>query len=615
MAMKLLKKGSPSFRSKKSKTTASAGGSSNDASSTPELSADNTPASDSGPNKDTAPPPPDSPKEGDRAAGASETPREGSTNATFFPSSPTKSSKKNSQSFLRPLRLGSFDFDNPDLDSKASSQTKSLNFPPLYHEADDMLNLSNLIYTLAELRDLARNGVLNNPAQSMRILDMPLPLDTAMKIISAEGELLKEVLDDGKHEATLSALQSLLSRQEEKMKTSKEEEGKNNKDEENKSHKKEDSGYFGNWMTSWDGCLAGGFSFDEIFCGSLGQVVGENDDAPAAKQQQQSSMIAFVGDAKSNDELVYAVGINPIEERITVVFRGSATKQDFVTDAKISLVQAPDPRKFNGAEGSEDNGDVGVHQGFYEYLFGEQGGRKSKYAEIIKQVSNLLAENPTRRHYKLYVTGHSLGGALATLFGFYAASSPSLPLPVTVVSIASPRVGNIAFARTFAELESQGKLRHLRIVNHKDPVTLGPTVSSKRALALSAKAFSPLGYLALKVSGNGEGGDEEIYFHTGMKMKLFKNVSAVGSQRCELTYSGATIVSGTKKPVAIDKDDMAEIEQSNKRKKKESSSELPMVSYHYGTSYSERMASVESDLKGMTLNTLYREKACGMSWK
>jgi hypothetical protein len=121
--------------------------------------------------------------------------------------------------------------------------------------------------------------------------------------------------------------------------------------------------------------------------------------------------------------------------------------------------------------------------------------------------------------------------------------------------------------------------------------------------------------LALKVSGNGEGGDEEVYFHTGMKMKLFKNVSAVGSQRCELTYSGATIVSGAKKPVAIDKDDMAEIEQSNKRKKKESSSELPMVSYHYGTSYSERMASVESDLKGMTLNTLYREKACGMSWK
>jgi len=182
------------------------------------------------------------------------------------------------------------------------------------------------------------------------------------------------------------------------------------------------------------------------------------------------------------------------------------------------------------------------------------------------------------------------------------------------VSVASPRVGNLAFARTFAEMESQGKLRHLRIANHKDPVTLGPTVSSKRALALSAKAFSPLGYLALVVTGNGEGGDEEVYYHTGMKMKLFKHVSSVSSQRCELTYSGITIISGSKKPVAIDQEDMAEIEQSNKRKKKESSAELPMVSYHYGTSYSERMASVESDMKGMTLNNVYREKVGGMPW-
>jgi len=105
-----------------------------------------------------------------------------------------------------------------------------------------------------------------------------------------------------------------------------------------------------------------------------------------------------------------------------------------------------------------------------------------------------------------------------------------------------------------------------------------------------------------------------VYYHTGMKMKLFKHVSSVSSQRCELTYSGITIISGSKKPVAIDQEDMAEIEQSNKRKKKESSAELPMVSYHYGTSYSERMASVESDMKGMTLNNVYREKVGGMPW-
>mmetsp|Transcript_40828 Transcript_40828/g.71772 ORF Transcript_40828/g.71772 Transcript_40828/m.71772 type:complete len:570 (+) Transcript_40828:98-1807(+) len=489
-----------------------------------------------------------------------------------------------------PLRLGSFNFDNPDTNTsnahgQTSPQTHTLSFPPLFHEADDMLNLSLLIYILAETRDLARNGGLNNPAQSMRILDLPLPLDTALKIMATEGESLKEALDDGKHEATLSALESLLGRQRERMVVAAQEEKK----AEAGASKKSDM--FG-WMTKFP--------------------LSKTSSGEGSKHQQEMeySVITAVGDLKSNDELVYAVGVNPVEERITVIFRGSVTNNDFMTDAKISIVRAPDPRKFSGTE-SEDS-PLGIHQGFYEYLFGKSNRNQSKYVEIMNHIDQLLDDNPTRKKYKLYITGHSLGGALATLFGFYAAASSSLPLPVTVVSVASPRVGNIDFARAFVEMESQGKLRHLRIANHKDPVTLGPTVSSKRALALSAKAFSPLGYLALMVTGIGEGGDEEVYYHTGMKMKLFKNVTAVGSQRCVLSYSGHTIISGSKKPVAIDKEDMAEIEQSNKRKKKESSSELPMVSYHYGTCYSERMALVESDLKGLTLNNLYREKAAGM---
>jgi len=484
-----------------------------------------------------------------------------------------------------------------------------------------MLNLSNLIYTLAELRDLARNGVLNDPAGSSRILDLPLPLESALKIISSEGELLRDVLDDGKHEATLSALESLLERQRERMEEMQQKEARA-QPETAEGTNSNDAGMFG-WMTKWDGCLAGGFSFDELFCGDLSHVMNGGGDmngaaSPRSSQQTDSSMITAVGDLNNDEELVYAVGINPVEERITVIFRGSVTQKDFMTDAKISIAKIPDPSKFHGTNGGssdDDDGDVGVHQGFYDYLFGPASkGGKSKYAEIMQHINQLIMENPARQNYKLYVTGHSLGGALATLFGFYVAASPNVALPVTIVSIASPRVGNLAFARTFAEMESQGKLRHLRIANHKDPVTLGPTVSSKRALALSAKAFSPLGYLALMVSGNGEGGDEEIYYHTGMKMKLFKNVSAVGSQRCMLSYSGHTIISGSKKPVAIDKEDMAEIEQSNKRKKKDSSSELPMVSYHYGTSYSERLAAVESDLRGMTLNGLYREKAGAMPW-
>ena len=439
-------------------------------------------------------------------------------------------------------------------------------------------------------------------------------MDTALSIIMAEAELLKEILSDGKHDSTLSALQSLLERKRS---------SKTNKDGNLQPSNLQDStsaSMFGGWIDSWNGCLSGGFSFDEIFCGGdLGLVDGGNKGISEKKDDVDATMIHTVGDLKSNEELVYAVGINPTQERITVAFRGSVTKTDFLTDAKIRMIQVPDPREFleTGRTLADDSKNkIGVHQGFYDYLFGTKNKKSSKYEEIMAHVKELFDAKPSRRkNYKLYVTGHSLGGALATLFGFYASAS-SLPLPVTVVSVASPRVGNIAFASAFIEFESQGKIRHLRIANHKDPVTLSPTVSSKRALTLASKTLSPLGYLALKATGN-EGGDDEIYYHTGIKLKL-RNEAQANGQLCELSYSGASILSGSSHPEVDDKEDMSIIDEyvrkSSLRRKSSSmpsAQDIPLVAYHYGTAYSERMALVESDLAGLTLNKIYREKTSG----
>jgi Lipase (class 3) len=79
------------------------------------------------------------------------------------------------------------------------------------------------------------------------------------------------------------------------------------------------------------------------------------------------------------------------------------------------------------------------------------------------------------------VTGHSLGGALATLFGFAAAAEPdtAIPKPVTVVSFASPYVGDESFRSAHQVLESTGRLRHVRVTAHKDLIPLVPKVAFK----------------------------------------------------------------------------------------------------------------------------------------
>ena len=72
----------------------------------------------------------------------------------------------------------------------------------------------------------------------------------------------------------------------------------------------------------------------------------------------------------------------------------------------------------------------------------------TKYAEIFNNLMKLLDKFPD---YKIYVTGHSLGGSLSTLFSFVLASNPDprIPKPIKCITVASPRVGNITFRRAF----------------------------------------------------------------------------------------------------------------------------------------------------------------------
>jgi predicted lipase len=67
----------------------------------------------------------------------------------------------------------------------------------------------------------------------------------------------------------------------------------------------------------------------------------------------------------------------------------------------------------------------------------------SKMEEIFDKVDAIGKEMAPDGSYKLCITGHSLGGALATLFGFYVAAKPRFSNLKNVYTwtYAAPRVG------------------------------------------------------------------------------------------------------------------------------------------------------------------------------
>lgn len=214
----------------------------------------------------------------------------------------------------------------------------------------------------------------------------------------------------------------------------------------------------------------------EVMNEVMDTVIARNQVVRDTNNPSLATLVDF-SDDNSNAALVYAIGKDDARKRVTVSFRGSVTKTDWKQDAQIWMERIPNP-----VVGKGQPNDVRIHHGFYEYLFYETTSKEkradgtimNKYERIIGQAADLLKKNPG---YKLFVTGHSLGAALASVFAFMAATETHIPSPVMCVSIASPYVGGNNFRTAFQQLEKDGKLRYLRVANQRDLVTVGPFVA------------------------------------------------------------------------------------------------------------------------------------------
>src|SRR3990167_990463 len=135
-----------------------------------------------------------------------------------------------------------------------------------------------------------------------------------------------------------------------------------------------------------------------------------------------------------------------------VCFRGTETARNWLTNLNFPLIETGQfPQRYLKSG-------VRIHQGFNDAL-------QSVWDQVESFVQRARSSFP---NIKVYVCGHSLGGALATLcFGYMVLSD--YPIPVTAVyTIGQPRAGNKKF-REALEFASPNT-KFIRITNNQDCV-------------------------------------------------------------------------------------------------------------------------------------------------
>ena len=138
------------------------------------------------------------------------------------------------------------------------------------------------------------------------------------------------------------------------------------------------------------------------------------------------------------------------DKAIYVVWRGSESKKDFQNDASIDKV----PFINDGEK---------VHIGFkycWESVVGDT------YDAIDTAIENLQGETTD-----IVVCGHSLGGAVATLYA-HSIKKHYPHYNIKCVTIGSPRVGNKTFKNNYDSYE----IDTLRVVHNNDLVTHTPYI-------------------------------------------------------------------------------------------------------------------------------------------
>ncbi|KAF9460237.1 Alpha/Beta hydrolase protein [Collybia nuda] len=150
------------------------------------------------------------------------------------------------------------------------------------------------------------------------------------------------------------------------------------------------------------------------------------------------------------------IAVDDTKREYIIAYHGTKSVNDTRDDLKIGL------RKFSVA-GITVPKDVRVHEGFRDVYFRNDG-----HNTLINLLTKEFKRNPG---YSIVTTGHSLGGAVASIAGVILRRT--LKVPVKIYTYGQPRTGNAAYAQWVEDGVDLSNI--FRSVNRNDPFPHVPT--------------------------------------------------------------------------------------------------------------------------------------------
>lgn len=231
---------------------------------------------------------------------------------------------------------------------------------------------------------------------------------------------------------------------------------------------------------------------------------------------------------------------------IYVVFRGTLEPAEWVNNFLFRQT----PFKPHGLSKSVGNVSRGFNRiytrdgddlGFPRNLIKQFGGVPEGLPGLDETVETVLKDKEKcPREAQVYVTGHSLGGALSTLATAHIAALDLFDKPPILYTYASPRAGDEAFAHFFDDQ----KIPCFRVANSTDVVphvppavlkAIGEDITGNTSLTEDQKQKRKSGFskvsavlgLMNRDGGTGVSLKEQEYVHVGVPLYFTKNMGSI----------------------------------------------------------------------------------------